>query len=90
VTTNVTLHPGHDVAYFTRGQGVGGCAGAMSYYSAAGEPPGRWTGKAAAGLGLAGQVDAGVIERLFMKGSGQAGRCWSPGGSRRTLRSARR
>jgi hypothetical protein len=34
VTTNVTLTPGHDVAYFTRGQDAGGCAGAMSYYTA--------------------------------------------------------
>ena len=41
VTTNVTLHAGHDVAYFTFGQGHGGCAGAMSYYTAVGEPPGQ-------------------------------------------------
>jgi hypothetical protein len=41
VTTNVTLHAGHDAAYFTRGQDAGGCAGAMSYYTAAGEPPGQ-------------------------------------------------
>ena len=41
MSTNVTLHAGHDVAYFTSGQGRGGCAGAMSYYTAAGEPPGR-------------------------------------------------
>ena len=73
MTTNVTLHAGHDVAYFTRGQEAGGCAGAMSYYTAAGEPPGEWAGKGAAGLGLAGQVDAGVIERLFMKGIGPGG-----------------
>jgi conjugative relaxase-like TrwC/TraI family protein len=73
VTTNVTLRAGHDVAYFTRGQEAGGCAGAMSYYTAAGEPPGEWTGKGAAGLGLAGQVDAGVIDRLFMKGIGPGG-----------------
>ena len=54
VSTNVTLHAGHDVAYFTRGQGRGGCAGAMSYYTAAGEPPGEWAGKGAATLGLSG------------------------------------
>ena len=54
MTTNVTLRAGHDVAYFTRGQEAGGCAGAMSYYTAAGEPPGEWAGKGAAGLGLAG------------------------------------
>ena len=45
MSTNVTLHAGHDVAYFTSGQGRGGCAGAMSYYTAAGEPPGQWAGK---------------------------------------------
>ena len=48
MTTNVTLRAGHDVAYFTRGQEAGGCAGAMSYYTAAGEPPGEWAGKARA------------------------------------------
>ena len=48
MSTNVTLHAGHDVAYFTRGQRRGGCAGAMSYYTAAGEPPGEWAGKGAA------------------------------------------
>ena len=73
MTTNVTLRAGHDVAYFTRGQEAGGCAGAMSYYTAAGEPPGEWAGNGAAGLGLAGQVDAGVIDRLFMKGIGPGG-----------------
>ena len=51
MSTNVTLHAGHDVAYFTLGQGRGGCAGAMSYYTAAGEPPGEWAGKGAAALG---------------------------------------
>ena len=45
-----------------RGQGRGGCAGAMSYYTAAGEPPGEWAGKGAAALGLSGQVDPDVIE----------------------------
>ena len=74
VTTNVTLHAGHDVAYFTRGQDAGGCAGAMSYYTAAGEPPGQWAGTAACkSLGLTGQVDPGVLERLFMKGIGPGG-----------------
>ena len=74
MTTNVTLHAGHDVAYFTRGQSAGGCAGAMSYYTAAGEPPGQWAGTAARkSVGLTGQVDAGVLDRLFMKGIGPDG-----------------
>jgi hypothetical protein len=73
VSTNVTLHAGHDVAYFTSGQGRGGCAGAMSYYTAAGEPPGEWAGKGGAALGLAGQVDPAVIGRLYQHGIGPGG-----------------
>ena len=73
MSTNVTLHNGHDVAYFTSGQGRGGCAGSMSYYTAAGEPPGEWAGKGAAALGLAGQVDPSVIGRLYQHGIGPAG-----------------
>ena len=73
VSTNVTLHAGHDVAYFTRGQHRGGCAGAMSYYTAAGEPPGEWAGKGAAALGLSGMVDPDVIERLYQDNTGPGG-----------------
>ena len=73
MSTNVTLHAGHDVAYFTSGQGRGGCAGAMSYYTAAGEPPGQWAGKGAAALGLTGQVDPAVIERLYQENIGPGG-----------------
>ena len=73
MSTNVTLHAGHDVAYFTSGQGRGGCAGAMSYYTAAGEPPGEWAGKGAAALGLRGQVDPGVIGRLYQHNIGPGG-----------------
>ena len=73
MSTNVTLHAGHDVAYFTSGQGRGGCAGAMSYYTATGEPPGQWAGKGAAALRLAGQVDPRVIERLYQENTGPGG-----------------
>ena len=73
MSTNVTLHAGHDVAYFTSGQGRGGCAGAMSYYTAAGEPPGQWAGKGAAALGLSGQVDPDVIGRLYQENIGPGG-----------------
>jgi TrwC relaxase/AAA domain len=69
----VTLHAGHDVAYFTSGQDRGGCAGAMSYYSAAGEPPGQWTGKGAAALGLSGQVDPAVVGVLYQRNIGPGG-----------------
>ena len=73
MSTNVTLHAGHDVAYFTSGRGRGGCAGAMSYYTAAGEPPGQWAGKGAAALGLSGQVDPEVIGRLYQHNIGPGG-----------------
>jgi conjugative relaxase-like TrwC/TraI family protein len=73
VSTNLTLHPGHDVAYFTSGQHRGGCAGAMSYYTAAGEPPGQWAGTGAAALGLRGQVHPNVIGRLYQHGIGPGG-----------------
>ena len=73
MSTNVTLHAGHDVAYFTSGRGRGGCAGAMSYYTAAAEPPGQWAGKGAAALGLSGQVDPDVIGRLYQHSIGSGG-----------------
>ena len=73
MSSNVTLHAGHDVAYFTHGQHRGGCAGAMSYYTAAGEPPGEWAGKGAATLGLADMVDPDVIERLYQENIGPGG-----------------
>jgi hypothetical protein len=68
-----TLHPGHDVAYLTAGRHAGGCTGAMSYYTAAGEPPGQWAGKGAAALGLVGQVDPAVIGRLYQHNIGPGG-----------------
>ena len=73
MATNGTLHAGHDVAYFTSGQERGGCAGAMSYYTAAGEPPGEWAGKGTAALGLSGQVDPDVIARLYQQRIGPGG-----------------
>ena len=73
MTTLTTLHAGHDVAYLTAGQHAGGCAGAMSYYTASGEPPGQWAGKGAAALGLIGQVDPAVIGRLYQRNVGPGG-----------------
>jgi TrwC relaxase len=61
------------VAYLTAGQHAGGCAGAMSYYTAAGEPPGQWAGRGAATLGLRGQVDPAVIGRLYQHNIGLGG-----------------
>ena len=45
----------------------------MSYYTAAGEPPGQWAGKGAAALGLSGQVDPAVIGRLYQHNIGPGG-----------------
>ena len=45
----------------------------MSYYTAAGEPPGQWAGKGCATLGLAGQVDPDVIARLYQQRIGPGG-----------------
>ena len=73
MTTNTTLHAGHDVRYLTSGNAHGGNAGAMRYYTASGEPPGRWAGKGAAALGLSGTVDAKVMDRLYMEHVGPSG-----------------
>jgi len=45
----------------------------MSYYTAAGEPPGQWAGKGAAALGLSGQVAPDVIARLYQRNIGAGG-----------------
>ena len=45
----------------------------MSYYTAAGEPPGQWAGKGTASLGLSGQVDPAVIARLYQDNIGPSG-----------------
>ena len=63
--------------YLTSGNAHGGNAGAMRYYTASGEPPGRWAGKGAAALGLSGTVDGKVMDRLYMEHVG-------PGGDRLT------
>ena len=61
------------MAYLTAGQHAGGCAGAIGYYTASGEPPGHWAGKGAAALGLAGRVDPAVISRLYPHNIGPSG-----------------
>src|SRR5215472_6322922 len=73
MTTMVSLRRGHDVRYFTNHGGAGGCAGAMAYYTKAGEPPGQWAGRGAVRLGLTGQVDPQVLDRLFMDNFGPDG-----------------
>ena len=74
MTTNVTLRAGHDVAYFTRGPG-GRRVRRRDVVLHGGRGTARPVGGQAArgSLGLAGQVDAGVLDRLFMKGIGPGG-----------------
>lgn len=74
MTTMVTIKAGHDVAYFTSDSGKCSCAGAMSYYTAGGEPPGRWAGKEAVNFGLSGEVDPGVLRRLYQEDIAPTGR----------------
>ena len=45
----------------------------MSYYTAAGEPPGQWAGNGAAALCLTGRVDPVVIARLYQHNIGPGG-----------------
>ena len=91
MSTVVTLHAGHDVAYFTSGQDRGGCAGAMSYYTAADEPPGQWAGKGAAALGLAGRSTPTRSAACTSTTSDPAENFWSQGaGPRRPGTGSRR
>ena len=60
----LTVTPGHSAGYLTNQVG----AGMESYYTGAvgaGEPPGRWHGKGAELLGLAGEVDADVMSAMY-------------------------
>lgn len=60
----LSLSVGHDTAYLTGA--VGG--GREGYYTAAtgtGEPPGLWYGAGAEALGLAGEVDAELMEAVY-------------------------
>ena len=64
----LSLHTGYDTAYLTDAVG-----GSDYYTGAAGEPPGYWQGAGAAALGLAGQVDAEVMQRLYHEDIGPDG-----------------
>ena len=60
----LSIAVGHDVGYLT-GPVAGG---RESYYTgavAAGEPAGLWYGRGAAALGLAGEVDAELLEAVY-------------------------
>ena len=66
------VRTGHDIAYVTRGH-ASGCAGAMAYYTRAGDPPGTWEGRGTTALGVSGMVEAAVAERLYQQGIGPGG-----------------
>jgi conjugative relaxase-like TrwC/TraI family protein len=68
----VSLRTGYDTGYLTEAAGV-------DYYTGAdGEPPGYWQGKGAAALGLAGDVDAEVMRRLYHEDIGPDGQLLRP------------
>ena len=58
MTANTSLHKGRVPRYLTVGADGDHVGGTRYYTEAAGEPPGRWAGRGAATLGLAGDVDA--------------------------------
>ncbi len=72
VAVKSDVRVGHDIAYVTRGH-ASGCAGAMAYYTKAGDPPGTWEGSGCAALGVSGTVQAEVAERLYQQGIGLGG-----------------
>ncbi|MGH3067710.1 MAG: MobF family relaxase [Streptosporangiaceae bacterium] len=65
----VSLHTGYDTDYLTNPAG----SGADYLTGAAGEPPGYWQGAGARALGLAGEVDADVMRRLYHEDIGPDG-----------------
>ena len=67
----LSLHTGYDTAYLT--DAVGRRAATDYYTAAKGEPPGYWQGAGARALGLAGQVDAEVMRRLYHEDIGPDG-----------------
>ena len=58
---SLSLNTGYDTGYLTKDAGKG----ADYLTGAAGEPPGYWQGAGARALGLAGEVDADVMRRLY-------------------------
>ena len=72
VAVKSDVKTGHDIAYVTRGHAAG-CAGAMAYYTRAGDLPGTWEGRGCTALGVSGTVEAEVAERLYQEGIGPGG-----------------
>jgi len=65
----VSLHTGYNTAYLTKAVGTG----ADYLTGAKGEPPGYWQGAGARALGLAGEVNADVMRRLYHEDIGPDG-----------------
>src|SRR4051794_36565166 len=67
------LHAGDGYTYLTR-QVAAGDEGRspgqrlFDYYTASGNPPGRWTGAGAADLGVSGRVEEAQMRALFGRG----------------------
>lgn len=60
----LSIKPGHDVEYLTKAV-AGGREGYYTGAVDAGEPPGRWFGAGAERLGLAGEVDADLMDAVY-------------------------
>ena len=66
MTSVTSLAKGYDPRYLSEGQAAGHAGGTRYYADRAGEPPGQWGGRAAARLGLNGEVDPKVLQTLYM------------------------
>lgn len=73
MTSVTSLAKGYDPRYLSEGQTAGHAGGTRYYADAAGEPPGQWGGRAAAQLGLGGEVDPAVLQALYMDRVGPDG-----------------
>jgi hypothetical protein len=73
VTSVTSLAKGYDPRYLSEGQAAGHAGGTRYYAEVAGEPAGRWGGRAAARLGLRGDVDPAVLQALYMDRVGPDG-----------------
>src|SRR5688572_29711618 len=67
------LHAGNGYTYLTRSVAacdarLGRSESLADYYVAQGQPPGRWAGQGAAGLGVVGTVTEAQMRNLFGEG----------------------
>src|SRR3954453_13487900 len=73
VMTVHVLHAGNEYTYLTRSVAaydarLGRSEALADYYVAKGQPPGRWAGRGAATLGVAGVVTEAQMRNLFGEG----------------------